>query len=124
MAGRDEKGVGPPAPLLIQSDGKGFLFSAGRGGVDAVLVSVAPLDGAIPGSKHTHYLSRRPLTENREEIMTVQTAELRAKYQTDDGDLVRQILTAIRGVRYGQVQIIIQDSRVVQIDKTEKLRLA
>jgi len=27
-------------------------------------------------------------------------------------------------VRFGQVQITIQDSRVVQIDKTEKLRLA
>ncbi len=56
--------------------------------------------------------------------MTVQIAELRAKSQTDNGDLVRQILTAIRGIRHGQVQIIIQDSRVVQIDKTEKLRLA
>ncbi len=55
--------------------------------------------------------------------MTAQIANLRIKPQTDNGDLVRQILTAIQGIRYGQVQIIIQDSRVVQIDKTEKMRL-
>ena len=42
----------------------------------------------------------------------------------DEGEIVRQIIEAIRTVRFGQVQIIIQDSRVVQIDKTEKLRLA
>ena len=55
--------------------------------------------------------------------MSAQLATLRHKPATGGGDLVRQILTAIQGVRYGQVQIIIQDSRVVQIDTTEKLRL-
>ncbi len=43
---------------------------------------------------------------------------------SEDEEIVRQIIEAIRSVRFGQVQIIIQDSRVVQIDKTEKLRLA
>ena len=43
---------------------------------------------------------------------------------SEDGEIVRQIIEAIRSVRFGQVQIIIQDSRVVQIDKTEKVRLA
>ena len=42
----------------------------------------------------------------------------------ENGEVVRQIVDAIRSVRFGQVQIIIQDSRVVQIDKTEKVRLA
>lgn len=40
-----------------------------------------------------------------------------------DEDVLRQVLKAIRSVRFGQVQIIIQDSRVVQIDTTEKMRL-
>ena len=39
-------------------------------------------------------------------------------------EIVREIIRAIQSVRFGHVQIIIQDSRVVQIDKTEKLRLA
>jgi hypothetical protein len=34
-----------------------------------------------------------------------------------------EIEAAIRSVRYGVVQIIIQDGVVVQIDKTEKQRL-
>jgi len=42
---------------------------------------------------------------------------------SEDGEIVRQIIEAVRSVRFGQVQIIIQDSRVVQIDKTEKFRL-
>ena len=34
-----------------------------------------------------------------------------------------EILKAIKSIRYGYVQIIVQDSKVVQIDKTEKIRL-
>lgn len=34
-----------------------------------------------------------------------------------------EILKAVKDVRFGSVQIIIQDSKVVQIDKTEKIRL-
>ncbi len=41
----------------------------------------------------------------------------------EDHEVLRRILEAIRSIRYGQVQIIIQDSRVVQIDTTEKVRL-
>ena len=33
------------------------------------------------------------------------------------------IQEAVRSIRYGVVQLIIQDGRVVQIDKTEKIRL-
>jgi hypothetical protein len=36
---------------------------------------------------------------------------------------VRMILRAIREIRYGSVQIVIQDSKVVQIEKVEKIRL-
>jgi len=41
-----------------------------------------------------------------------------------DDEIIRQVIEAIQSVRFGQVQIFIQDSRVVQIDKTEKVRLA
>lgn len=41
----------------------------------------------------------------------------------EDPEVLRRIAEAIQSVRYGQVQIIIQDSRVVQIDTTEKVRL-
>lgn len=34
------------------------------------------------------------------------------------------IQEAVKSVRFGVVQLIIQDGKVVQIDKTEKIRLA
>ena len=34
-----------------------------------------------------------------------------------------RIEAAIKSVKFGVVQLIIQDGRVVQIDKTEKIRL-
>jgi hypothetical protein len=36
-------------------------------------------------------------------------------------ELVR---AAIEGIRYGVVQVIIQDGKILQIDRTEKMRLA
>ena len=38
--------------------------------------------------------------------------------------MLTEVLRAVRGIRHGCVQIIIQDSRVVQIDRTEKVRLS
>ena len=37
--------------------------------------------------------------------------------------IVREILEAIRRVKHGYVQLIVQDSRVIQIDTLEKKRL-
>lgn len=34
--------------------------------------------------------------------------------------VVRQLL---RGLRFGVVQIVVQDSKIVQVEKTEKLRI-
>ncbi len=43
-------------------------------------------------------------------------------FRKEDEKLVFQILKAIKTIRYGYVQIIVQDSKVVGIDKTEKIR--
>jgi hypothetical protein len=32
------------------------------------------------------------------------------------------VLDALRGLRYGSVELIIQDSRLIQIDRKEKIR--
>lgn len=39
-----------------------------------------------------------------------------------DSDLEQHILRAIKHVRYGSVEIIIHDSKVVQIERKEKIR--
>ena len=35
----------------------------------------------------------------------------------------REILEAVRSIRYGSVEVVIHDSRVVQVTRTEKIRL-
>ena len=45
------------------------------------------------------------------------------EFKESEKKLLFQILKALRSIRYGYVQIIVQDSRIVQIDKTEKIRL-
>jgi hypothetical protein len=56
--------------------------------------------------------------------MTLQAPTAGPRDLSEEGEILRQIIQAINSVRFGYVQIIIQDSRVVQIDKTEKVRLA
>jgi hypothetical protein len=43
--------------------------------------------------------------------------------EASDTALLRQIAGAIRGIRYGSVEIVIHDSRVVQVERREKVRL-
>ena len=38
-------------------------------------------------------------------------------------DLERQIREALRSIRYGAVTLVVQDGHVIQIDKSEKIRL-
>ncbi len=45
-----------------------------------------------------------------------------ADFKESEKKFLSQILKAIKSIRYGYVQITVQDSRVVQIDKTEKIR--
>jgi len=40
-----------------------------------------------------------------------------------DGRVLDRISEAVRGLRFGSVEIIVQDGRVVQIERTEKFRL-
>lgn len=38
--------------------------------------------------------------------------------------VLKEVLKALRDIKHGYVQLVVQDSRVVQIDKMEKVRLA
>jgi hypothetical protein len=40
-----------------------------------------------------------------------------------DGGVIDRISEAVRGLRFGSVEIIVQDGKVVQIARTEKFRL-
>jgi len=50
------------------------------------------------------------------------TAKPASSRETDE-TVLDEIRKAILSVRFGNVQVIVQDGKVVQIDKTEKIRL-
>ena len=50
--------------------------------------------------------------------------EIAAEYREQwSGELEFKIREALREIRYGTVTLVIQDGRVIQIDKSEKIRL-
>ncbi len=40
----------------------------------------------------------------------------------DEAEVVRRILRSLAGLDYGSVEIIVQDSKVVQIERTQRSR--
>lgn len=43
--------------------------------------------------------------------------------ENQDKELMLQLMATIRSIRHGHILISIHDSKIVQIDKTEKLRI-
>ncbi|WP_026172762.1 YezD family protein [Asticcacaulis benevestitus] len=51
------------------------------------------------------------------------TAPLRPDFKERElTEIERQILTSLQQIRFGSLEIVIHDSRVVQIERSEKLR--
>jgi hypothetical protein len=46
-----------------------------------------------------------------------------SEYAAPADDEINQIRESLRGLRYGSVNIIVQDGVILQIDRTEKRRL-
>ena len=45
-----------------------------------------------------------------------------AESSRSNSDVMAKLLEAIAGIRYGSVEIIIHDGRIVQIERKEKVR--
>lgn len=57
-----------------------------------------------------------------ENTSNLDNAENQAGLSSDHEEVLAKVLEAVRQVKFGNVQVTIQDGRVVQIDRTEKLR--
>ena len=55
--------------------------------------------------------------------MEAPMAHINGLVEETDPQLTNTILRAIREIRYGSVEIIIHDSRIVQIERKEKIRM-
>jgi len=51
------------------------------------------------------------------------TEKLKLNNQRNEEVISAQILKELKSIRYGYVQITVQDAKVVQIEKVEKFRL-
>ena len=49
--------------------------------------------------------------------------EREATFPHSDQAVEQAILLALKGIRFGSVEIIVHDSKVVQIERKEKLRI-
>jgi hypothetical protein len=58
--------------------------------------------------------------------MKPRAAEIDSDHQPHDDDFAkafREIIRAVKSVNYGSVEIVIQNARIVQIERKEKFRL-
>lgn len=53
------------------------------------------------------------------DLKEISTGEIRREWSSAD---LAPVLEALRGLRYGSVELIIQDYRLIQIDRKEKIR--
>ena len=53
---------------------------------------------------------------------TVSAAPQDLALSPEEERVVRALLAALRRIQHGSVQVVVQDSRVVQIDTVEKMR--
>lgn len=58
--------------------------------------------------------------ESRFEVASLNSNKLTA----EEEEVLTKVLDALRQIKFGYIQVTIQDGRVVQIDRTEKQRLA
>lgn len=60
---------------------------------------------------------------NRSDIDNIaQTDSHQQAVSAEEAEILGKVLQAVRQIKYGYVQITIQDGHVVQIDRTEKQR--
>jgi hypothetical protein len=58
-------------------------------------------------------MTHRPILENRKELKT----------EPDQWQVLEQTLrSTLKGLRYGSIELIIHDSKIVQVERREKIR--
>jgi hypothetical protein len=57
--------------------------------------------------------------------MNVSAKELASGIDSDQGtvDALARVRQALRGLRFGEVRVVVHEGAVVQVERTEKLRL-
>jgi hypothetical protein len=55
-------------------------------------------------------------------MSTVTTQDWERDLSTSERELLREVALALRGIRYGSVVLTVHDGRIVELNKTERIR--
>jgi len=55
-------------------------------------------------------------------MSTVTTQDWQQDLSTSERELLREVAIALRGIRYGSVVLTVHDGRIVELNKTERIR--
>jgi hypothetical protein len=59
----------------------------------------------------------------RKDLLNMSPQERVIQRQEHNQDIANKILLAIKDLRFGSVEVVIHDSKVVQIERKEKIRI-
>ncbi|MGA8869632.1 MAG: YezD family protein [Candidatus Acidiferrales bacterium] len=55
-------------------------------------------------------------------MSTATTQDWQQDLSASERDLLREVALALRGIRYGSVVLTVHDGRIVELNKTERIR--
>jgi hypothetical protein len=55
-------------------------------------------------------------------MSTASTTNWQQDLSASERELLREVASALRGVRYGSVELTVHDRRIVELNKTERIR--
>jgi hypothetical protein len=55
-------------------------------------------------------------------MSTVTTQDWERELSDSERELLREVALALRGIRYGSVVLTVHDGRIVELNKTERIR--
>lgn len=55
-------------------------------------------------------------------MSTASTQDWQQELSTNERELLREVALALRGIRYGSVVLTVHDGRIVELNKTERIR--
>jgi hypothetical protein len=65
----------------------------------------------------------RPGPREKEKQMSIATSpDWQQDLSTSERELLREVALALRGIRYGSVVLTVHDGRIVELNKTERIR--
>ena len=81
------------------------------------------LDPAAIGRAENRVGAKSKVRPDEEEFMsTVTTQDWQQDLSTPERELLREVALALRSIRYGSVTLMVHDGRIVELNKTERVR--